>query len=182
MHHMPWPSRRPFLTEYERSPPLPASLPATPRVWIGQLAWQTVTAPALIWPGVAGGALQAHLAALGSASAPSLLPPNDQAVLSRPEISEMIGTAFAEAVRPGLAGWVDDVLALFGLPWGFDPATMTRPVRMWHGELDAAVPVAHGRWLAARIPHAMFASQPDAGHAGHFDATPAVLEWLVSGD
>lgn len=127
-------------------------------------------------------ALEMHIAAVGSASAPSLLPPNDQAVLARPEVSEMIGTAFAEAVRPGLAGWVDDVLALFGLPWGFDPATVIRPVRMWHGELDAAVPVAHGRWLAARIPNAIFASQADAGHAGHFDATPAVLEWLVSGD
>ena len=97
----------------------------------------------------------------------------------------MIGTAFPEAVRPGLAGWIDDVLALFGLPWGFDPATITRPVRMWHGELDGAVPVAHGRWLAARITNTIFESQADAGHAGHAGhagATPAVLEWLVSGD
>ena len=127
-------------------------------------------------------AVEVHLAAVGSASGPSLLPANDQAVLARPEVSEMIGAAFAEAVRPGLTGWVDDVYALFGLPWGFDPATITRPVRLWHGELDAAVPVAHGRWLAARIPGATLDTQADAGHAGHFDATPTVLEWLVSTD
>ncbi len=125
-------------------------------------------------------ALEAHLATLGSASASSLLPPNEQAVLSRPEVSEMVGSAFAEAIRPGLAGWVDDVLALFGLPWGFEAATISRPVRMWHGEQDAAVPVAHGRWLADRIPNAIFVSQADAGHAGHFDATPDALEWLLA--
>ena len=119
-------------------------------------------------------ALEAHLATAGSGSAPSLLPANDQAILARPEISEMIGTAFAEAVRPGLAGWVDDVRALFGLPWGFDPATINRPLQLWHGELDQAVPATHGRWVAARIPAAMFTSEADVGHAGHFAATPAM--------
>ncbi|WP_231928400.1 alpha/beta fold hydrolase [Micromonospora echinaurantiaca] len=124
-------------------------------------------------------AVEAHLAAVDRAG-PALLPANDQAVLARPEINAMVRAAFAEAVRPGLDGWVDDVHALFGLPWGFDPATVSRPVRVWHGALDQAVPAAHGRWLAARIPGAELEVQPDAGHAGHFDATPAVLEWLVA--
>jgi pimeloyl-ACP methyl ester carboxylesterase len=55
-----------------------------------------------------------------------------------------------------------------------------RPVRLWHGELDEAVPVGHGRWLAARIPTATLTTDPLAGHAGHFDATPAAVEWLLS--
>jgi len=127
-------------------------------------------------------ALTAHLDRSRSVQVSSLMPANDQAILARPEIGEMIRTAFAEAIRPGIAGWVDDVLALFGLPWGFDPATVTRPVRLWHGELDESVPVGHGRWLAARIPGAEFSTRADVGHAGHFDATPAVLEWLVAAD
>ncbi|MEE6259296.1 alpha/beta fold hydrolase [Plantactinospora sonchi] len=128
-------------------------------------------------------AMEKHLAATtGSVDALALLPPLDQAILSRPEISAMLRAAFTEAVRPGLAGWTGDTLALFGLPWGFDPATISRPVRLWHGELDSAVPVGHGRWLAARIPGAQLTTRPDVGHAGHFEATPATLEWLVGAE
>lgn len=107
-------------------------------------------------------------------------PPNEQAILDRPEIRQMLSTAYAEAVRPGLEGAVDDSVALFGSPWGFDPASITVPVRIWHGEQDSVVPFTHARWLAARIPGAVLVSQPDIGHVGHFDAQPAMLAWLVS--
>ncbi|MEV0202628.1 alpha/beta hydrolase [Nonomuraea sp. NPDC050691] len=122
-------------------------------------------------------AMTAHLGA--NASAPPRLPDTEAAVLSRPEISAMLGAAYAEAVRPGIGGWVDDAIALFGRPWGFDPGAITVPVRLWHGALDPVVPVAHARWLASRIPTATLTVQPDAGHAGHFDATPATLAWLL---
>ncbi|WP_040478441.1 alpha/beta fold hydrolase [Longispora albida] len=125
-------------------------------------------------------AVEEHLTRVGS-SAPPPLPEIERAVLARPGYGEMIGAAFAEAMRPGLGGWVDDVLALYGLPWGFDPAAITRPVRLWHGELDTLVPPAHSSWLAARIPAAHLTRQPGAGHAGHFDATPAMLAWLAAG-
>ncbi|MET9957323.1 alpha/beta hydrolase [Streptomyces sp. NPDC006339] len=124
-------------------------------------------------------AVGAHLAGVGSTEPPPL-PEIERAVLSRPDIGAMIGAAFQEAVRPGLDGWVDDVTALFGTPWGFDPAHITTPVRLWHGGLDTLVPPAHGEWLAARIPTATLIRQPDAGHGGHFDATPEMLAWLVA--
>ncbi|MEU8777384.1 alpha/beta hydrolase [Streptomyces sp. NPDC048606] len=123
-------------------------------------------------------AVAEHLGNLGTASFPPL-PEVEQAVLSRPEVGAMMGPAFAEAVRPGLDGWVDDVTAIFGTAWGFDPADITVPTRMWHGGLDTLVPPAHGEWLAARIPTATLVRQDDAGHAGHFDATPALLAWLI---
>ncbi|MET9609325.1 alpha/beta hydrolase [Streptomyces sp. NPDC006512] len=126
-------------------------------------------------------AVTEHLANVGTAGLPPL-PEIEQAVLSRPEISAMIGPAFAEAVRPGLDGWVDDVTALFGTEWGFDPADITVPARIWHGGLDTLVPPAHGDWLAARMPTATLIRQADAGHGGHFDATPAMLAWLISDD
>ncbi|MEV6522532.1 alpha/beta hydrolase [Longispora sp. NPDC051575] len=124
-------------------------------------------------------AVATHLAAVGSAALPPL-PEIERAVLARPEIGGMVGPAFAEAVRPGLDGWVDDVVALFGEPWGFDPGTITHRVRMWHGALDTLVPAAHGRWLAERIPGAELTVREGAGHAGHFDATPGLLRWLVA--
>ncbi|MFB4290750.1 alpha/beta fold hydrolase [Nonomuraea sp. ATR24] len=117
-----------------------------------------------------------------SASPATLLPPAEQAVLAQPEVQAMLRPAFAEAVRPGKDGWIDDEFALYGLPWGFDPATIDVPVRIWHGSLDTVVPVTHGRWLAARIPSATLIEADDAGHAGHFAATPAMLRWLLGGD
>jgi pimeloyl-ACP methyl ester carboxylesterase len=122
-------------------------------------------------------AMAAHLGA--DVSAPPRLPETESAVLSRPEIGAMLAAAYAEAVRPGVGGWADDIMALFGTPWGFDPAAITVPVLLWHGGLDPVVPVAHAHWLAARIPAATLTVQPEAGHAGHFDATPSALEWLL---
>jgi pimeloyl-ACP methyl ester carboxylesterase len=45
--------------------------------------------------------------------------------------------------------WEDD--SAFYFPWGFDLAGIRAPVGLWHGLKDF-VPVAHARWLAARIP------------------------------
>lgn len=126
-------------------------------------------------------ALAVHLAKAQAGVEPggNLLPQAEQEVLARPEVQEMIATAYAEALRPGIDGWVDDVMALYGLPWGFDPADISVPVMLWHGGTDTVVPAAHTAWLAERIPGAVLVIEPTAGHAGHFDATPDVLGWLL---
>lgn len=123
-------------------------------------------------------AMVEHLSSVGTAKLPPL-PAIEQAVLSRPEVKEMLGAAFADAVRPGTGGWVDDAMALYWTPWGFDPGMVMVPVRMWHGGADTTVPVAHAHWLAKRMPGAYVHIEPEAGHAGHFDATPEILRWLV---
>jgi pimeloyl-ACP methyl ester carboxylesterase len=125
-------------------------------------------------------ALAAHLATTGSGGIGTLLPAAEQAVLARPEVSRMLATAYAEAIRPGLGGWIDDEVALFGLPWGFDPATVAAPARLWHGDLDTVIPVAHAVWLAGRMPTATLVRGTGSAHAGHFDATPDILRWLIS--
>lgn len=125
-------------------------------------------------------ALEAHVKQTTVADLPAIMPAVEQPILSRPEIRAMISAAYAEGMRPGLDGSLDDTMALYGLPWGFDPATITVPVYLWHGELDTLVPAAHGRWLGERIPGAVLVTAPDVGHAGHFDATPAMLDWLLS--
>lgn len=117
--------------------------------------------------------MEAYAESLGSAvpeqvvaSLESILPDVDRAAILGARgttFGEDLVAAFAEALRPGVDGWVDDDLA-FTRPWGFDPADLAVPVMIWQGGVDLMVPAAHGAWLAARIPHATARLLPDEGH------------------
>ena len=80
----------------------------------------------------------------------TLLPDVDRAVLTE-EYGEDMASSFAEALRVGVDGWVDDDLA-FVQPWGFDLAELKVPTFVWQGSADLMVPYRHGQWLAAQIP------------------------------
>ena len=82
----------------------------------------------------------------------TLLPEVDRAVLSA-EFGEDLAANFAEGLRTGVEGWVDDDLA-FVAPWGFSVAEIAVPTFVWQGSEDLMVPFAHGHWLAAHIPAA----------------------------
>jgi pimeloyl-ACP methyl ester carboxylesterase len=89
-----------------------------------------------------------------------------------------------ECDRHGLAqgvdGWVDDDLA-FARPWGFDVAAIERPLLIVHGEDDRFVPVSHGRWLAAHIPHAETRLDPHDGHLTLLERRMReVNDWLLA--
>ncbi len=114
------------------------------------------------------------IAALGDA-----LPPVDQAMATG-EWAEHEAAGIRRALEHGFDGWIDDDLA-FTQPWGFDVATIRRPVRIWQGEVDRLVPWAHGQWLADRIPGARFTLAAGQGHfslgVSHRDQ---ILDDLVS--
>jgi pimeloyl-ACP methyl ester carboxylesterase len=80
----------------------------------------------------------------------TLLPPVDRAVLTG-QRAEHAKANLERALASGIAGWRDDDLA-FVTPWGFEPADVGVPSLLWQGVQDLMVPVAHGRWLAERIP------------------------------
>ena len=80
----------------------------------------------------------------------TLLPDVDRAVLTDEFGADMVKN-FAEALRTGVDGWVDDDLA-FVKPWGFDLTAIRVPTFVWHGVEDKMAPFAHGEWLAANIP------------------------------
>jgi pimeloyl-ACP methyl ester carboxylesterase len=80
----------------------------------------------------------------------TILPAADVAVLTG-EYGEDMAAAFAEGLRLGIDGWLDDDLA-FLAPWGFGLDEIRVPVTLWQGEEDLMVPFAHGRRLADRIP------------------------------
>ena len=74
---------------------------------------------------------------------------------------------------------VDDELA-YVAPWGFEPEAVAMPTLLVHGRLDRIVPIAHGEWLADRVPSAELRVTPDDGHVSILRSAPSALEWLRS--
>ena len=70
--------------------------------------------------------------------------------------------AVRAALAPGDEGWTEDEIAIFAR--GFDPASISIPVKVWHGLDDQFVPAEHGRWLARNIPDARAELREGDGH------------------
>ncbi|MFI5892150.1 alpha/beta fold hydrolase [Actinoplanes sp. NPDC051513] len=60
-------------------------------------------------------------------------------------------------------GYARDNVA-WGGAWDIDVTAITCPVRLYYGDRDRLVPLAHGRWLADRIPGSVVVALPGAGH------------------
>ncbi|MBT8495605.1 MAG: alpha/beta hydrolase, partial [Deltaproteobacteria bacterium] len=78
-------------------------------------------------------------------------PKEDRPVLRDPAMRAMFTADLRMAVREGMIGALYD-LALFGRPWGFSPGDIEIPVRIWHGDIDPVVPLAHSEHLSTVIP------------------------------
>ena len=116
---------------------------------------------------------------------PELTPP-DRRIVDDLGIRRLLTQTYAEALRDGADGWIDDVRA-FSNPWGFDLADIKVPVLLWHGSEDVFSPVAHTKWLASQIPRAEVEVQRGAAHFDAVEVLPRVLarvkarggsEWL----
>jgi pimeloyl-ACP methyl ester carboxylesterase len=108
----------------------------------------------------------------------SLISGVDEAALSG-EFGEVVAASFHAAFRDGPWGWYDDDLA-FVAPWGFDLAEIRVPVTVWQGAQDLMVPLAHGRWLADRVPGARAELRPEHGHLSlEVDAIGEILDGLL---
>jgi pimeloyl-ACP methyl ester carboxylesterase len=107
----------------------------------------------------------------------TLFCPPDLAIL--PQLQGFLDKTFSEALAEGVDGWVDDDLA-FVRDWGFDLAAIRVPVLLVHGVQDRFVPVAHGRWLAERIPGVEPRILEEEGHLSLSARIPEVREWLLA--
>jgi pimeloyl-ACP methyl ester carboxylesterase len=104
---------------------------------------------------------------------------DDRRVVADAGIRLGLMRAYAEALRQSPYGWIDDVQA-FRTEWGFDPASVSVPVLLWHGERDMFSPVGHSRWLGSRIPDAMVVVKSDAAHFDALSVLPDLLGWLIA--
>lgn len=107
---------------------------------------------------------------------PEMFTPEDHAALAGDWA--WLGRVAGQAIEQGLGGFVDDDLAATR-PWGFDPRDIAVPVLLLHGEADRMDPVAHARWLAARIEGAEARLRPGHGHISILAEAPDALGWLA---
>ena len=105
----------------------------------------------------------------------------DRRVVQDVTIERLLLETYAEAMRPGPYGWIDDTLAL-RRDWGFRLADIRQRVRLWHGADDNVVPVSHTRWLAERIPRAEIEVQTGAAHFGAMEILTDILSWLAAAE
>ncbi len=113
------------------------------------------------------------------ASMESLLPDVDRAVMTD-EFAEDLLAEMAEGLAPGVDGWLDDDLA-FAEDWGFDLGEVAVPTMLWQGSSDLMVPIAHGRWLAGRVPGTVAHLEEGEGHLSiGLGAVHRMLDELVS--
>jgi len=105
----------------------------------------------------------------------------DKAILDRPEIHEMLVNDFAEAVRGGAEGMVDDMAANHGRPWGFPLREIETDVLSWSCELDRSVPPAMGTYLSRAVPSCQARFVPNAGHLWILIHLREVLDAVTGG-
>jgi pimeloyl-ACP methyl ester carboxylesterase len=91
------------------------------------------------------------------------LPAEDEAVLDRPEVQEILSATMTEAFRQGTRGAVHDI-GLEARPWDVDLSAIETPVEVWHGHKDTLVSIAQGEALARAIPTASPRLLPEEGH------------------
>jgi pimeloyl-ACP methyl ester carboxylesterase len=104
----------------------------------------------------------------------------DQRVVNHVEIRRQLLATYAEGVRHGPFGWIDDVFALREW-WGFRLEAIACPVRLWHGADDNFSPPSHSRWLARKIPGAEVQVQARTAHFGAVEVLPEILVWACAG-
>ncbi len=94
------------------------------------------------------------------------------------EVACHLAASTRDALADGDDGWWDDWTAVL-TPWGCDLTATRVPVRLWHGTRDRAVPVAHGRWLAAHVPGiaARISESEDHANVEH-NNRQAACAWL----
>lgn len=90
-----------------------------------------------------------------------------------------LGKVVEPALANGPGPLIDDDLA-YVRPWGFDPASITAPTLLLHGDRDGINPPSHSQWLAARIPGAELRLTPGDGHVSVLDHASVALDWLLA--
>lgn len=96
------------------------------------------------------------------------------------EVAGYLLQEMRDGLGPGERGMVEDNLATIR-PWGFDPRAVRVPTQVWHGGEDRFVPFSHGKWMAARVPHAEPHLLPQEGHLSIWlRCVPEVHRWLAA--
>ena len=98
--------------------------------------------------------------------------------MSDPGAGDAMFNSVIEAFKQGVDGYARDVWQQ-GRPWSWDVGAITAPVLVYHGDVDALCPPAHGRHTA-EITGGRLTLWPGIGHVGAIWKLPEVLVDLLS--
>lgn len=87
----------------------------------------------------------------------------DRELYADPELRKALRDIFLESTRNGPAGVVHDY-AVWGRACKFPFEEVEFPVRFWHGDSDAVVPLHHSEYVAGRLRAAELTIVPGEGH------------------
>jgi pimeloyl-ACP methyl ester carboxylesterase len=107
------------------------------------------------------------------------LAPADAAMFEDQDTAAGFLATMTEAFRQGVGGLAQDI-TIQGRGWPFDPAAISVPVTVLHGEADTLVPIAHGRHTAEVIPTATLSTFPDHGHLSIMSEIPRLAAELAT--
>lgn len=106
------------------------------------------------------------------------VPQSDKTVMGEAEYAlrlQAVPDAFRQGTRPAA-----EELAMLRREWGFDVRDLKVPVHMWHGVLDANVPIALAEDLRRQLPEVHTRFYPDAAHAVGFERRAEVMDVVVA--
>ena len=105
--------------------------------------------------------------------------PDDIEWNAREDVQRVRLQAMLEALRPGVEGWVDDAVSLFGEAWDVDLSAIACPVRFWHSADDRNGPLSAIERLVDRVPGASLEVWRTGGHSAPSRYIGDVLRDLV---
>jgi pimeloyl-ACP methyl ester carboxylesterase len=108
----------------------------------------------------------------------AMSPEGDRRVFAAPEMRAMFLDDFVRGTRRFAAGPLLD-LVLFHRDWGFSVRDIAVPIRLWHGDADHIVPLAHAKHLASLIPDVALRIRPGDSHLGGMAAAEEVFDALL---
>jgi pimeloyl-ACP methyl ester carboxylesterase len=108
----------------------------------------------------------------------ALSPEGDQRVFHQPEMRAMFLDDIVRGTRRQVHAPVLD-LVLFTRDWGFAMRDITVPIRLWQGDADNIVPVAHAHHMASLIPDAQLRIRPGESHLGALAAADEVFRSVL---
>ena len=108
----------------------------------------------------------------------AISPEGDRRVFRVPEMRAMFLDDIVRGTRRYAAAPLLD-LVLFHRDWGFLVSEVTVPIRLWHGDADNIVPLAHAEHLASLLPHVELRIRPGESHLAGMAAADEIFDALL---
>jgi pimeloyl-ACP methyl ester carboxylesterase len=108
----------------------------------------------------------------------AISPEGDKRVFRQPEMKAMFIDDIVRGTRRQAHAPVLD-LVLFTRDWGFAVCDIIVPIRLWQGDADHIVPMAHAEHLASLIPNVELKIRRGESHLGALDAAEEIFGKLL---